>query len=153
LISPDYSPEHFTQSMHQLKTLINTHDITHIIGTSLGGYYALLLSQCFDIPTLAINPCFEPVSVLHKYIQQPAINYRDNTEIEFTDSMLAQFIALDKAQRADILIGLNDDVIPSEYQQAYCQNRDWQYRTNQWAHRVESVEALKAWTLAPWALA
>lgn len=147
LISPNYRPQFCNESLKQLIQLVECNQPTLIAGTSMGGYYALKLFERFALPTIAINPCFEPTLLLAKYLDQPAHDYVTDTPIPFDQAMLDAFepIASTNGQHPDtlqIVIGMNDDVIPATQQQQFCILQGWSWSEVDWGHRVDDVGLL-----------
>ncbi|MDI3324377.1 YqiA/YcfP family alpha/beta fold hydrolase [Pontibacterium granulatum] len=147
VISPDYRPQFYNESLEQLVQLVEHHQPVLIAGTSMGGYYALKLYERFVIPTIAINPCFEPATLLQKYLDQPAHDYVTDTPIPFVQAMLDAFLPTASAHgrqpdTLQIVIGMNDDVIPAAQQQQFCIEQGWNWNEVDWGHRVDDVELL-----------
>ena len=147
VISPDYRPQFFSESLEQLIQLVEHSQPTLIAGTSMGGYYALKLFELFALPTIAINPCFDPATLLQKYLEQPAHDFITDAPIPFDQAMLDAFesIASTHGQQPDdleIVIGMNDDVIPAKLQQRFCKQQGWNWSEVDWGHRVDDVGLL-----------
>lgn len=141
--APSYQPELFSQSMQQLRAEITHAKPEMIVGTSLGGYYALKLMAETGLPTIAINPCFDPVALLSKYLQQPATNFVTGEPICFSLEMLESFQPLEKAigltSKALLVTGTNDTVIPANAQIAFFKEHGWPWEEVPWGHRVDDV--------------
>ncbi len=58
-----------------------------LLGSSLGGYYALYLSQRIDLPAVLINPVVKIVSPLEQ-VQGMNHHYYDGSQFEFTATHL-----------------------------------------------------------------
>ncbi len=146
VISPDYQPQHYLQSIDQLSALIEEQQPDLIAGTSMGGYYALKLRERFALPSVIVNPCFDPASLLHKYLETPAHDYVTDTPIPFTEQMLSAFEQVkgteSEPSQFSILIGRNDDVIPAALQRRFCEQQGWRWQEVDWGHRVEDTALL-----------
>jgi predicted esterase YcpF (UPF0227 family) len=143
--SPDYAPQHYAQSMEHLRELLTEVQPQLVVGTSMGGYYALKLAEEARCPALAINACFEPGRLLRNFLDAPAMDYTTGEPIPFTQAMLDAFASLDPGRiRARIVIGRNDDVIPPDYQRRYCERVGWPWHETDWGHRVDDPAALAA---------
>ena len=143
--APTYQPECFRSSIDVLCAAIRRQRPDVVAGTSMGGYYALKLQEMFDVPTVAVNPCFDPVAHLRKYLRAPAINHDTGEPIVFTLDMIEAFETLERVPpRPDrtVLIGLKDDVIHPDGQMNFCVDYGWEYKTVDWGHRVEDVDLL-----------
>lgn len=45
------------------------------VGTSLGGYWAAQMAKHFGTPSIIINPCYDPGSMLRRYQDETMTNY------------------------------------------------------------------------------
>ncbi|SFV68353.1 Putative esterase, FIGfam005057 [hydrothermal vent metagenome] len=77
LIASDHSfiPQ---QAIKDLEQIIKDKNITAIIASSLGGFYATYLSQKYNLKTVLINPSVKPYETTKKYLGE---NVKDNGEI------------------------------------------------------------------------
>ncbi len=67
LISSDHS--HIPSvAIKQMENIIKEENITAIIASSIGGYYATYLANKFNIKTVLINPSVKPHITTKKYI-------------------------------------------------------------------------------------
>ncbi len=106
IFAPDYSPQHYQDSITRLQQLISQQQPALLVGTSMGGYYALKLTELTGLPCLAINACFEPALSLSKYLQQPAEDYANGGVIQFSPPMLHAFTPLSSTVKPQgIIIG------------------------------------------------
>lgn len=139
VIAPSYRPEYYHESLSALSLVLQENQVSLIVGTSMGGYYALKLAEITQLPVLVVNPCFEPATILAHYCQTPAMNYVTHEPIPFDQAMLTAFEEINalNLQSPRIIIGRKDDVIPASYQQAFCRQRGWAFIETDWGHRVE----------------
>lgn len=64
---------------------LNKDEDVYLIGSSLGGFYALYLANKYDLKAVLINPAVNPWSTLHRYEGVEFVtNYYDNSRFEFT---------------------------------------------------------------------
>lgn len=71
VISPqiDYDTENPEKILEELKNIFTENKPDYIVGTSLGGFFALLLSIESKIPAILVNPCLMP------FITLPELDY------------------------------------------------------------------------------
>jgi predicted esterase YcpF (UPF0227 family) len=56
------------QAIQELEQIIQKYEITGLIASSLGGFYATYLSEKYDIKTVLINPSTRPYETLERYL-------------------------------------------------------------------------------------
>jgi predicted esterase YcpF (UPF0227 family) len=145
IISPSYAPHDFPYSIKMLKDTISQQAPDVIVGTSMGGYFALKLGEITNLPVLAVNPCFEPKTLLSKYLDNPAIDYETGDTLNITEATLEEYEPFKKFPKNHlILIGLQDDVISPIYQRDYCIANKLKWQEVNWGHRVGDVKELRS---------
>ena len=92
LVAFDLSPQP-QKAIKQLEHFIQKHskqtDIT-LIGSSLGGFYAMYLSHKYSLQAILINPATEPWSTLKKYSEQKVKNYSLDSSFYFKKTYLEE---------------------------------------------------------------
>jgi predicted esterase YcpF (UPF0227 family) len=92
--------------------------VTVIMGTSLGGFYALYLSSKYGIPALLINPSTEPDVTMGAKLGVHT-NWKTGETLEWTEDHMNSLAELQNEvdrERTDrlVLLGTEDDVIDPE---------------------------------------
>ena len=103
-ISPafDYDNELPGKVMSNLRDIIDDNNIEMIVGTSLGGFYAAVLSARTGLPAILVNPCLLP------FLHLPRLGYNGNIA-----SFVPLFGELSElyAEKISVIIGGSDEVI------------------------------------------
>jgi len=146
--APSYAPHDYERSMRELCDTVNSVKPSVIVGTSMGGFYAMKLSEVFGLPTLAINPVLDHATFLEIFRDRPAKDYATNTDIPISDTMRAAFEPLDRIRRVElaapihVIVGMNDEVVNPHSTIAYCESENLVYTPLPWGHRVENAEVV-----------
>lgn len=146
ITAPTYAPQSFRESLEKLPEIVRNSGIDQLIGTSMGGYYALKLSEMTGVPAMVINACYEPHRHLQKYLGQSAMNYATGEPIPFDREMIDTFEPLKTGQIPSpvILVGERDDVLLPDDQKAFCTAQGWDWISVDWGHRVEDPAVIIA---------
>ena len=83
------------QNIEKIKQVINElylNDEKIFIGTSLGGYYAFILSHIYDSHLLLINPVINPSITMQNFVNKKYFSFQDeNKTITITNNDLEEF--------------------------------------------------------------
>jgi len=106
-------------AMQTLEELIQSYENVSLIGSSLGGFYALYLAQKYQLKAVVINPAMHPYERLKEALNQ-SINYHDRSTFEWNDTHLAMLknLKAPSVNKKDIMLLLQkgDDVL--DYREA-----------------------------------
>ncbi|MEZ0323053.1 MAG: YqiA/YcfP family alpha/beta fold hydrolase [Hydrogenothermaceae bacterium] len=83
----DYDPVEAVSQLEFLTEAIKDRDKLYLVGTSLGGFYAIYLSLKFKVPAVLINPSIDPYKSLQKQVG-PQKNFKTDEEYIFTQQHL-----------------------------------------------------------------
>lgn len=133
------------KAIHQLETYIsNCKEKVHLVGMSLGGFYAVYLTEKFNLKnTILVNPSVDANNNLRRAVGTNT-NYKTGEKYVFTEQHLTDLSVykVDNRKNDNYLcfIGENDDVISPEDNQKYFKNHIILKDTG---HRVASLEEYK----------
>lgn len=104
VISPqiDYDAEKPDKILADLRNTVDEIKPDYIVGTSFGGFFALLLSIESGIPVLLVNPCIMPFYTL------PEMDY--NGDISVFIRMFSNFAEINQ-EKTFVIIGSQDEII------------------------------------------
>lgn len=112
----DYDKLSPTQVYKYLYGLAKIHNVDAVVGTSLGGFFALILSTELNIPTITINPAILPGVYL------PRLGYKYPGGVRDFLSLSAKLGDLDRRYLSTI-VGTDDEIIDTpEYTKAVLGN-------------------------------
>ena len=82
----------FADNFESLKQQVNTYGdgFDVLVGTSMGGFYALMLSQAMLTPCVAFNPVVEPRRQLRQFLGRN-VNFVTQKAYDFTEAMLDSY--------------------------------------------------------------
>jgi len=111
--SLSYVPE---LAIGTLEELIDSYEDVTLIGSSLGGYYALYLSQKFGLKTILINPAINSAKTLRRAMSKQGytLNYYDLSHFEWNEShidMLKKYEVDRPIEPCLLLLQKGDDVL------------------------------------------
>jgi len=88
-----------------------------LVGTSLGGFWANILAEKYDLKCVLINPSLNPSKSLKKYLGENK-NFSNNKIIDFTEANANSYRKYEKPVNKNIfritLLGENDKVIDQD---------------------------------------
>jgi len=115
--SLSYTPQLAISTLDEIITTCKDRDIK-LIGSSLGGFYAIYLANKYNLKTVLINPSTNPMQTLSKLVEEKngrALNYFDLSEFDFNLNhilMLKNYYVRElKKENFLLMLQKDDDVI------------------------------------------
>lgn len=104
--SLSYVPELAIQTLVEIIELCRENEDIYLIGSSLGGYYAIYLADLYDLKVVLINPSIYPYKTLALWTGQ-AKNFYDESTFMWSDrhvEMLKQYAIDPYPDQAKVLL-------------------------------------------------
>jgi len=113
--SLSYVPQLAVSTLEEIITTCNSEDIK-LIGSSLGGFYAIYLANKYNLKAVLINPSTKPNSTLKRILEEGrALNFFDLSYFDFNLNhlyMLKNYVvAKPKEELFLLMLQKDDDVI------------------------------------------
>ncbi len=101
-------------AVQTLEELINSYDKVNLIGSSLGGFYAIYLSEKYGLKSALINPSVYPYETLKKHVGRVP-NFYDESFFQWDSrhlEILKQYAtAISKQENFFLLLQKDDDIL------------------------------------------
>ena len=109
-------PQLAISTLEELIESYRKYETVHLIGSSLGGYYALYLAQRYRLKAVLINPAVRPMETLQRALGETGgQNYHDGSRYEWNQGHLDSLAAIqtDRFDPASLLVLLQtgDEVL------------------------------------------
>jgi predicted esterase YcpF (UPF0227 family) len=120
-IAPSLStiPDLAIQTLEELIEVSRTTEKVTLIGSSLGGFYAMYLSHKYNLPCVLINPAVYPYKTLSRALGFPP-NFYDQSAYEWTPNhleMLQKYeVEVYRGENALLMVQTADEVL--DYREA-----------------------------------
>ena len=141
--SLSYTPQLAISTLDEIISTCKNRDIK-LIGSSLGGFYAIYLANKYNLKTVLINPSTNPMKTLYKLIEErngKALNYFDLSEFDFNLNhilMLKNYYVRElKKENFLLMLQKDDDVIDYKSSKKY-QNRH-KNQVNEYKNALKAI--------------
>jgi len=113
--SLSYIPDLAVDTLKQLIERFISYEPVHLIGSSLGGFYAIHLAETYDLKAVLINPSIKPYETLSAYVGNVTL-FHDLTTFEWSNrhiEMLKQLEvkSISKPERFLLMLQTGDEIL------------------------------------------
>lgn len=123
------------------------------VGTSLGGFWAAEMGSLLGTPSVIINPCYDPYSMLRKYVGEEHVNYQTGEQNTLTNEKVETYpvTGLNRAGRYSplVLLDMGDEVIDSFKTAGILSNFPmihWDGGSHRFDHMEKSLQDIKEYS-------
>jgi predicted esterase YcpF (UPF0227 family) len=107
----------YQEIFNEISSQVPDRDDVVFVGTSLGGFWASEMGLLFGTPSVIINPCYDPHTMLRKYVGEQHVNYQTGEQNTLGLSAVETYpvygIMKTGAYRPLVLLDMGDEVIDS----------------------------------------
>ena len=147
-----YNPEKAIKLLEYLVEKMKNDDL-YLVGTSLGGYYALYLTNKYGVPSIIINPSLYPYKSLESQVGHQK-NYKTGEEYEFKKEYL-DFLKKIRFSKSDlekyknkifVYLDENDELLDSRETAEYFKDfyvKMYSGGNHRFAHMPELIQDLR----------
>lgn len=152
VLSPTFDYKNPTDVQKKLDSMVRTQHINMVMGTSLGGFFAIYCSMRHNLHAVVINPTICPSQTLARMLGKQK-NYVTKQEYQFTAADLAKFAdfelkVFDKLSydgtKLHFALSTDDELLGDHHhlEQRFPNCHDFNYFDQQ-GHRFAGVKILK----------
>jgi uncharacterized protein len=123
-------------------------DDTLIVGTSLGGFWAAEMAAYLVLPSVIINPCYDPENMLQKYVGNQT-NHKTGKVTKFSNESCLSYFGMKTQDNSYVilpflLLDMEDEVIDSYRTKSIFEDsfpiKVFEGGNHRFAHMNESLE-------------
>lgn len=124
---------------------------TLIVGTSLGGFWAAEIGQNLNVPSVIINPCYDPTNMLSKYVGSNTNHITGEVKIFTLENLLSYnyyetYDCVYGGYLSLVLLDMGDDVIDSYETKELFHNfpmQCWEGGSHRFDHMDDAIQHIK----------
>ena len=152
VLSPTFDYKHPADVQKKLDSMVRTQRVSMVMGTSLGGFFAIYCSMKHGLPAVIINPTIRPSETLFHHLGKQK-NYVTKEEYQFTEADLAKFADFEQkvfdqlkcdGKKLHFALSTDDELLGDHHylEQRFPDCLDFNYFDQQ-GHRFAGVKILK----------
>ena len=140
----------YEEIIDEISAQVSVSDDLVFVGTSLGGFWAAEMGRRFGVPSVIINPCTDPRTMLQKYVGVVETNYINGNVNTLTSESVNSYprsgITRAGIYRSLVLLDMGDEVIDSFQTQKDLQDFPmacWEGGSHRFEHTNEALDNIQ----------